>query len=109
MTEFIVEKCIEQISNRFKLVLLASQRAHDLSIGSGQVARSKNHKSTIVALYEIADKKVSANDLFNLLVGRCKEYMQGNLGHYSHNEYKLEKLLQQSNFGAQPKTKNDII
>ncbi len=112
MVESIVEKCVEQVSNHFKLVLLASQRAHDLSVGSGapvQVAKFKNHKSTIVALHEIAEKKVSVYDLFNLLVGRCKEYMQGNLSDHDNDEHKIEKLLQQSGFKIQPEVKDETI
>jgi DNA-directed RNA polymerase subunit omega len=112
MAESVVEKCVEQVSNHFKLVLLASQRAHDLSIGSctpTQVTKFKNHKSTVVALHEIAEKKVSVYALFDLLVARCKEYVQGNLSTYNNNGYKLEKLLQQSGLKTQPEIRNDII
>lgn len=47
MAESIVEKCIERVSNRFKLVLLASQRTHDLNTGASnpiQAAKFKGHK-----------------------------------------------------------------
>lgn len=59
MAESIVEKCTEQVSNRFKLVLLASQRTHDLNTGASnpvQTVQFKDHKNTIVSLYEIAEK-----------------------------------------------------
>ena len=75
MIESIVEKCVEQVHNRFKLVLLASQRTHDLSTGASdsvEMVKFKDHKDTIVSLYEIAEKKVNTHELFNLLVKRCK-------------------------------------
>lgn len=97
MAEYIVEKCTEQVSNRFKLVLLASQRTHDLNTGASnpvQTAQFKDHKNTIVSLHEIAEKQVDTHDLFNLLVGRCKEYMKGNMNNvYSSNTSKLANLL----------------
>ncbi|WP_168464245.1 DNA-directed RNA polymerase subunit omega [Wolbachia endosymbiont of Ctenocephalides felis wCfeT] len=97
MAESIVEKCAEQVSNRFRLALLASQRTHDLNTGAStptQAARFKNHKNTIVSLYEIAENQISIHELFNLLVNRCKEYMKGNTNsiHSSHIN-KLDKLL----------------
>ncbi|MFP3020970.1 DNA-directed RNA polymerase subunit omega [Wolbachia endosymbiont (group A) of Pogonocherus hispidulus] len=97
MAESIVEKCTEQVSNRFKLVLLASQRTHDLNTGASnpvQTAQFKDHKNTIVSLHEIAEKQVDTHELFNLLVGRCKEYMKGNMNNvYSSNTSKLANLL----------------
>ncbi|WP_265026106.1 DNA-directed RNA polymerase subunit omega [Wolbachia endosymbiont (group A) of Bibio marci] len=97
MAESIVEKCTEQVSNRFKLILLASQRTHDLNTGASnpvQTAQFKDHKNTIVSLHEIAEKQVDTHDLFNLLVGRCKEYMKGNMNNvYSSNTSKLANLL----------------
>ncbi|GFY65260.1 DNA-directed RNA polymerase subunit omega [Trichonephila inaurata madagascariensis] len=97
MAEFIVEECTEQVSNRFKLVLLASQRTHDLNTGASnpvQTAQFKDHKNTIVSLHEIAEKQVDTHELFNLLVGRCKEYMKGNMNNvYSSNTSKLANLL----------------
>ncbi|WP_250294920.1 DNA-directed RNA polymerase subunit omega [Wolbachia endosymbiont of Oedothorax gibbosus] len=97
MVESVVEKCTEQVSNRFKLVLLASQRTHDLNTGASnpvQTAQFKDHKNTIVSLHEIAEKQADTHELFNLLVGRCKEYMKGNMNNvYSSNTSKLANLL----------------
>lgn len=97
MAESIVEECTQQVSNRFKLVLLASQRTHDLNTGASnpvQTAQFKDHKNTIVSLHEIAEKQVDTHELFNLLVGRCKEYMKGNMNNvYSSNTSKLANLL----------------
>ncbi|WP_353280677.1 DNA-directed RNA polymerase subunit omega [Wolbachia endosymbiont (group B) of Cyclophora punctaria] len=97
MVESIVEKCVEQVHNRFKLVLLASQRTHDLSTGASdpvEMVKFKDHKDTIVSLYEIAEKKVNTHELFNLLVKRCKEHMKGNTDNtYINTPSKLANLL----------------
>ncbi|NUY39439.1 DNA-directed RNA polymerase subunit omega [Wolbachia endosymbiont of Litomosoides brasiliensis] len=97
MAESVIEKCTEQVNNRFKLALLASQRTHDLNTGASnpvQAARFKGHKNAIISLYEIAERQVGTYELFSLLVNRCKEYMKGNLSNvYSSNTSKLEKLL----------------
>ncbi|MCV3769355.1 MAG: DNA-directed RNA polymerase subunit omega [Wolbachia pipientis] len=95
MAESIIEKCTSQVSNRFKLVLLASQRTHDLNTGAStpiQAVKFNNHKNTIISLYEIAEKQIDIHELFNLLVHRCKGYMKGNIS----NINKLEKLLHSS-------------
>lgn len=97
MIDSIVEKCVEQVHNRFKLVLLASQRTHDLSTGASdpvEMVKFKDHKDTIVSLYEIAEKKVNTHELFNLLVKRCKEHMKGNTDNtYINSPSKLANLL----------------
>ncbi|QOD37910.1 DNA-directed RNA polymerase subunit omega [Candidatus Wolbachia massiliensis] len=97
MAESVIEKCTEQVDNRFKLVLLASQRTHDLNTGASnpiQAAKFKGHKNTIISLNEIAEKQVDTHELFSLLVGRCKEYMKGNTSNvYSSSTSRLEKLL----------------
>ncbi|WP_225538587.1 DNA-directed RNA polymerase subunit omega, partial [Wolbachia endosymbiont of Mansonella perstans] len=97
MAESVIEKCTEQVNNRFKLALLASQRTHDLNTGASspiEAAKFKGHKNTIISLYEISERQVDTHELFSLLVSRCKEYMKGNVSNaYSSNTSKLEKLL----------------
>lgn len=58
MARVTIEDCLENVENRFKLVLLASKRARQLSKGADEfVSRGKN-KDTVVALREIAAGKV---------------------------------------------------
>ncbi|MGL9726024.1 MAG: DNA-directed RNA polymerase subunit omega [Wolbachia sp.] len=97
MGEFIVERCIEQVGNCFKLVLLASQRTHDLNTGASnlvQTARFKDHKNTIISLYEISENRIDAHELFDSLVNRCKEYMKKNINKaHSSDVNQLANLL----------------
>jgi len=52
-----VEDCLEQVGNRFALVILAAERARQLSKGSPAMVRCDN-KPAVTALREIAVGKV---------------------------------------------------
>lgn len=56
MARITIEDCLEKVSNRFELVLLATKRARDLLIGKSEPKVSwNNDKCTVVALREIAE------------------------------------------------------
>ena len=57
MARITVEDCLEQIPNRFQLVLAATYRARMLSQGHAPKIESKN-KPAGTALREIADGKI---------------------------------------------------
>ena len=67
MARVTVEDCILEIPNRFDLVMIAGQRARDISAG-GQLTIDDNDKSPVVALREIADKTVDLGNLQEALV-----------------------------------------
>ncbi|MDX1654619.1 MAG: DNA-directed RNA polymerase subunit omega [Candidatus Competibacteraceae bacterium] len=56
MARVTVEDCLDQVENRFHLVLLASKRARQLAMGVSPLVPWENDKPTVVALREIADK-----------------------------------------------------
>jgi DNA-directed RNA polymerase subunit omega len=58
MARVTVEDCIEKIPNRFELVLLAAQRARNISRGEAIEIDRDNDKNPVVALREIAEEKV---------------------------------------------------
>ncbi|ABD45328.1 DNA-directed RNA polymerase, omega subunit [Ehrlichia chaffeensis str. Heartland] len=76
MARLTVEECMGRTNNKFKLVILASQRAHDLNSGACPVIKYKNGKNTVIALKEIAAKQLDVSSLFNLSVQRCRKYME---------------------------------
>ncbi|QGR02374.1 DNA-directed RNA polymerase subunit omega [Ehrlichia ruminantium] len=76
MARLTVEECMGRTNNKFKLVILASQRTHDLNSGACPVVKHKNSKNTIVALTEIANEQLDVHLLFNLAVQRCRKYME---------------------------------
>ncbi|PZW48703.1 DNA-directed RNA polymerase subunit omega [Humitalea rosea] len=61
MARVTVEDCILQIPNRFDLVLIAAQRARNLSRGEELTLDRDNDKNPVVALREIAEKTVDLN------------------------------------------------
>jgi DNA-directed RNA polymerase subunit omega len=57
MARITVEDCLERVSNRFELVLLAARRAKQLLKGARPLVESDN-KEIVSALREIAADKV---------------------------------------------------
>lgn len=68
MARVTVEDCIERVSNRFELVLLAGQRSRNLSAGGELTVERDNDKNPVVALREIADETVELDELRDSLV-----------------------------------------
>ena len=63
MARVTVEDCIDKVSNRFDLVLLAAHRAREISSGSSLTIDRDNDKNPVVALREIADETITAVQL----------------------------------------------
>ncbi len=63
MARVTVEDCVQRIPNRFELVLLAAQRARNLSRGEELTLDRDNDKNPVVALREIADDVVDSDAL----------------------------------------------
>lgn len=59
MARITVEDCLEVVDNRFELVLMATKRARQLAKGSDPLVESTNDKPTVLALREIAGRKVN--------------------------------------------------
>lgn len=68
MARVTVEDCVDKIPNRFSLVLLAAHRARNISSGSEPLVDRDRDKDPVVALREIADSAVRADDLRDSLV-----------------------------------------
>jgi DNA-directed RNA polymerase subunit omega len=63
MARVTVEDCVEKVPNRFELVLLAAQRARNLSRGEELTLDRDDDKNPVVALREIADETVPLEKL----------------------------------------------
>jgi DNA-directed RNA polymerase subunit omega len=59
MARVTVEDCVQKIPNRFELVLLAAQRARNLSRGEEMTIDRDDDKNPVVALREIAEETIS--------------------------------------------------
>jgi DNA-directed RNA polymerase subunit omega len=63
MARVTVEDCVDKIPNRFDLVLLAAQRARQISGGAELLVDRDRDKNPVVALREIADELVEPEEL----------------------------------------------
>ena len=59
MARVTVEDCLENIDNRFNLVLVAAKRARQLANGKDATLDWENDKPTVLALREIAEGNIS--------------------------------------------------
>jgi DNA-directed RNA polymerase subunit omega len=68
MARVTVEDCILQIPNRFELVLLASQRAKQITSGNPLTIDRDNDKDSVVSLREIADQTIDLEAINETLI-----------------------------------------
>jgi len=68
MARVTVEDCVEKVPNRFELVMLAAQRARNISRGEAPAVERNNDKNPVVALREIAEGKIALEALQNDLI-----------------------------------------
>ncbi len=68
MARVTVEDCVDKIPNRFDLVLLAAQRAREISGGAELTIDRDRDKNPVVALREIAEQTVVPANLKETLV-----------------------------------------
>ena len=63
MARVTVEDCLTNVDNRFQLVLVATKRARQISLGADSFIEQENDKPTVLALREIADGLVTRDIL----------------------------------------------
>ena len=76
MARVTVEDCVTKIPNRFELVMLAAQRARDISAGARATVDDDNDKDPVIALREIADETISPEELADSLVRGLQRYAE---------------------------------
>ena len=76
MARVTVEDCIDKIPNRYELLMVAAQRAKDLSAGAPLTVARDNDKNSVIALREIADETVSIEELQKSLVMGLQKYVE---------------------------------
>ena len=59
MARVTVEDCLDNVDNRFQLVLVSTKRARQLANGAESYVELENDKPTVVALREIADGHIT--------------------------------------------------
>ena len=76
MARVTVEDCIDKVDSRFELVLLAAQRAREISSGAPLTVDRDNDKDPVVALREIADTTVEVEDLREARIKTMQRYVE---------------------------------
>ena len=74
MARVTTEDCITSIPNRFQLVIYACSRARELLGGTEPNVQKDNDKFTVVALREIADKKIDLGKTWLSIVKNAQKY-----------------------------------
>lgn len=68
MARVTVEDCVLKVPNRFELVLLAAQRARELTSGVPMTLDRDDDKNPVVALREIAEETIGLDQLKGAVV-----------------------------------------
>ncbi|MEQ8195931.1 MAG: DNA-directed RNA polymerase subunit omega [Rhodospirillales bacterium] len=76
MARVTVEDCVEQVENRFDLVMLAAQRSRNIAAGAPLTVDADNDKNHVIALREIADSTVDLADLEEQLVQSMQRHVE---------------------------------
>ena len=74
MARVSTEDCMTSIPNRFQLVIYACNRARDLTSGTEAEVTIDNDKNTVIALREIAEKKIDLLKTWESIVIAAQRY-----------------------------------
>lgn len=75
MARITVEDCVLRVPSRFELVMLAAQRARDVSAGAPLTLDRDNDKNPVVALREIAETTVDLDHLRYELIHGLRRHL----------------------------------
>jgi DNA-directed RNA polymerase subunit omega len=76
MARVTVEDCVVKVPNRFELVLLAAQRAREITSGAPLTLDRDDDKNPVVALREIADETVGLIQLKESVVRGMQKHVE---------------------------------
>lgn len=76
MARVTVEDCLNNVDNRFQLVLVATKRARQISLGAEAFVPEENDKPTVIALREIAEGLVTRDILNDPIEEEILEFVE---------------------------------
>ena len=76
MARVTVEDCVLKVPNRFELVLIAAQRAREITAGAQLTLDRDDDKNPVVALREIADETVGLDRLHDSLIRGMQKHVE---------------------------------
>lgn len=76
MARVTIEDCLTKVENRFKLVLIAAQRARDIIAGAPKLLQNKNDKEDVTALREISAGLLDIQKLNDAVITRHQRHQK---------------------------------
>ena len=76
MARITVEDCIDKVDGPYDLVLIAKERAVQLNFGEKPKVDPENDKNTVIALKEIAENKVSVDELRESAINKLRKHIE---------------------------------
>ncbi len=73
MARITVEDCIKLVNNQYDLVILAKERAVQLGRGATPAVDPENDKKPVIALREIGESKITAEELKESIVSKLRQ------------------------------------
>ncbi len=108
MARVTVEDCVVQVPNRFDLVMLAAQRARNISAGAELTLERDNDKNPVVALREIAGETVELANLETSLIKALQKHVE--MDEPEEDDMDLDAIQQETGEAAiDPETTEDPL
>lgn len=76
MARITVEDCIDKVKGPYDLVLIAKERAVQLNSGAKPNVDPEKDKNTVIALKEIAERKVSVEGLEESAINKLQKHIE---------------------------------
>ena len=76
MARVTVEDCIDKVDGHYELVLVAKERAVQLNSGEKPKLEPENDKNTVIALREIAEKKISVKEIEETAIHKLRKNVE---------------------------------
>ena len=95
MARVTVEDCVKIIESRFELILIAAERSRILSKGAEPLLDRDRDKNPVVALREIAEKKLDLEQTKETLVKGLQKYHEEVLTEPEEENKNEEKVLEE--------------
>ena len=86
MARITVEDCIDKVDGPYDLVLIAKERAVQLNSGEQPKVDPENDKNTVIALKEIAENKVSVDELKESAINKLRKHIEQDIEVSEQNE-----------------------
>ena len=76
MARVTVEDCVDKVESPYELVLVAKERAAQLSSGIEPTLDKDNDKNTVIALREIAEENIKVPDLTESAIYKLRKHVE---------------------------------